>query len=265
MKIKKYFRKRLFHLIWGKEKKYNNPKFDAWRAKVVKQIILNDSKLSKLYNSIPKEFFENHWIGKPMRSEYHSLVHFYRLAQTILKFDQHIKVESSLLDVGCASGLFMLLWPNNNKQGVDQLPGCISFGEKYGLKIVQGNAENLPFSEKSYDFVLLLEIIEHVSNPFKVMEEAKRVCNNKIICTFPVFKKTEIKPYDSKQFFNGDAHYLELTAEDFVNLTSHLHLENQDFVTITLRNKLSRSQKILSYLSAMNWPEWHLFILNAQI
>lgn len=262
MKIKKYFQKRLFHIIWGKEKKYNNPKFDTWRAKVVTQIIVNDPKLSKLYMSIPKEFLDNHWIGKPMRSEYHSLIHFYRLAQTILKFEQHIDMDSSLLDVGCASGLFMLLWPNDKKQGIDQLPDCNSFGEKYGLNIVQGNAEKLPFLEKSYDFVLLLEIIEHVSNPYKVLEEAKRVSKNKIICTFPVFKKTMIKPYDSKQHFKGDAHYLELTSEDFINLTTHLHLEKQDFVSISIRNKLSLSQKLMSYLSNLTWPEWHLFVLN---
>lgn len=229
------------------------------------QIIANDNALSKLYKSIPKEFLEQHWIGKPMRSEYHSLIHFYRLAQTLLKCEQHINMDSSLLDVGCASRMFMFLWPNDNKQGIDQLPNCNSFGKKYDLNIVQGNAENLPFPEKSYDFVLLLEIIEHVSNPFKVIEEAKRVSNNKIICTFPVFKKTMIKSYDSKQYFKGDAHYLELTSEDFINLTTHLHLEKQDFESINIWNKLSWSQKLLSHLSNLTWPEWHLFVLINKI
>jgi ubiquinone/menaquinone biosynthesis C-methylase UbiE len=43
------------------------------------------------------------------------------------------------------------------------------------LEIYQGNAENLPFGDKSFGFVNMSEVIEHVDKPRKVLKEVERI------------------------------------------------------------------------------------------
>jgi len=43
----------------------------------------------------------------------------------------------------------------------------------------------LPFKEKSFDLVILANILEHVDNPKKVVDEAKRVYRGRIYIPFP--------------------------------------------------------------------------------
>jgi ubiquinone/menaquinone biosynthesis C-methylase UbiE len=49
---------------------------------------------------------------------------------------------------------------------------------------VRANAESLPFKDKEFDTAILCEILEHVENPIKALQEAKRVAN-KVIITVP--------------------------------------------------------------------------------
>jgi ubiquinone/menaquinone biosynthesis C-methylase UbiE len=48
----------------------------------------------------------------------------------------------------------------------------------------QANAENLPFKNKSFQYAVLGEILEHVENPKQAISEAVRVAN-KVILTVP--------------------------------------------------------------------------------
>lgn len=252
----------VFHLIWGREKRYLNTKFDKWRANIVKDVILKDSTSSKIYGVTNAESIKNHWIGKPMRSEYHSLVHFYRLARTFRNTEDYIKSEAKLLDIGCASGRFLMFFSNNDKKGLELLSECIDYGAKSGINIVNGDAESLPFSDNEFDVSFLLEIIEHVQNPFKVMQEAKRVSQNRIICTFPYFAKTSIKPYNSKQLFQNNDHFLELEKVDFINMLTHLKIKGFEYEEINIWKELSFSSKILSLAIGYRWPMWHMFIIE---
>lgn len=258
----RYFHKILFHFIWGSEKRHHNTKFDNWRANVVKSVILNDLTTSKLFRVRNTELINNHWIGKPMRSEYHSLIHFYRLSKTYKYTESFIEEYAKLIDIGCASGLFLTFLPNKEKLGLDLICNCKDYGVKNGIKIVNGNAESLPFLDNEFNISFLLEVIEHVPNPFKVLKEAKRVCSEKIICTFPVFEKTKIKPFDSSQYFQNDSHYLELNKTDFINMITHIKIKDFRYELLDIFDEITLGQKVLSLLAGFHWPKWHLFIIN---
>ena len=252
----------LLRILWGKDLRSDNSKFDRWRSHIVKRIISANNTLLKLKSSLPDYLMNEHWVGKPMRSEYHYLIHFYRLAMTYVITKRFINQSSRLLDVGCASGAFILFWPNKEKIGLEQLKESVQIGKELGIKIIHGNAQDLPFEDNSFEAVFLLEIFEHVPNPFMVIEEAKRVSSNLIVCTFPVFKSTKIIPYNSLQYFSGDSHHLELTSSDFTNLITHYQLEVYDYYLIDVNDKLSSKQKYISFLSGFHWPRWHLFIIK---
>jgi len=106
-----------------------------------------------------------------------------------------LKSDSKILEVGCgqAKGLRYLANKNHIKQenifGIDQSPTAIKFAKtrlpKANLK--QGDAYSLDFTNNSFDFVLMMEVIEHLENPLKALKEAFRVLksNGVLIVSFP--------------------------------------------------------------------------------
>ena len=90
-----------------------------------------------------------------------------------------IKQGSQILDIGCDSGIIIKTFGEHFKAeviGVDiednrTLP--ITF------KLIQG--DNLAFPDNSFDVVLIAYVLHHTKNPFKILQEAKRVSRNKII------------------------------------------------------------------------------------
>jgi ubiquinone/menaquinone biosynthesis C-methylase UbiE len=56
-----------------------------------------------------------------------------------------------------------------------------------GVKFVKGTGENLPYKDKTFDIVLLTNVLDHVHDPQKVLDEIKRVLKDDGIFHFEVF------------------------------------------------------------------------------
>jgi SAM-dependent methyltransferase len=84
--------------------------------------------------------------------------------------------DKTVLDLGCGfggGGKFA------SKRGAEVVVGC-DFSKDYLIKAkkiycVQGNIYDLPFKEKSFDIVLLTEVLEHVPYQVKALQEIKRL------------------------------------------------------------------------------------------
>lgn len=89
---------------------------------------------------------------------------------------------SSALEVGCGQGSFLKYFSckinSSINIGLDIIFSNVKVAKKKIFpegNFVQGDAENLPFSNKSFDIVILADIIEHVPEPEKLMKEVTRV------------------------------------------------------------------------------------------
>jgi len=102
------------------------------------------------------------------------------------------KHPTKILDVGCGTGETLCflkdLFPKSKLFGVDSSSLAIKYTKQKGHKnITKSLANKLPFKDNSFDAILFLDVLEHISNDQVVITEAKRVLkkNGSIIITSP--------------------------------------------------------------------------------
>lgn len=99
---------------------------------------------------------------------------------------QHFSVskENRLLDVGCGTGLTTVPW-DCKRFGVDPAKKLIERArEKDFVEYKVAMAEELPYSDDSFDVVVSITAIQNFSDPLKAFEEMRRVCKGKFVLTF---------------------------------------------------------------------------------
>ncbi len=90
-----------------------------------------------------------------------------------------IERGSKILDLGCGSGIIAKSFQDFFQAeilGVDIRDNRIY---PIPFKIIDG--KSLPFSENSFDVVLINYVLHHSGDPISLLKEAKRVSRNKII------------------------------------------------------------------------------------
>lgn len=91
----------------------------------------------------------------------------------------HIHADSRILDVGCAGGGFLdylLERGFKNLHGIDLGEDYVSQAKSKGLyQIELGAAEAIPFGDSSMDLLVIDQVMEHLMEPGKAFQEAKRV------------------------------------------------------------------------------------------
>jgi len=93
--------------------------------------------------------------------------------------------HESIIDIGCGSGYLLNLigekFPHINRTGFDikKAEGTENF------TYVQGNLENLPFEDHSFDVVLCCHTIEHLLKLDICIKELVRITRKKIIIVTP--------------------------------------------------------------------------------
>jgi 2-polyprenyl-3-methyl-5-hydroxy-6-metoxy-1,4-benzoquinol methylase len=100
--------------------------------------------------------------------------------------------QLKILDFGCGSGILAGKLQNIGYQtvGVDMSKKAINYGKTQGVKnlsFFDGNC--LEFQNKSFDFVLALDVLEHIENEKPILTEFVRVLADKgtVIITVPAF------------------------------------------------------------------------------
>lgn len=136
-----------------------------------------NEKLLEYFNEIEKI----HWWWEGRRQI---------LRQSISK-----KPGLKILDIGCGTGetlSFLESYLSSPKLfGIDTSQTAINFAIKRGHKnITKVDAKTLPFKDNTFDYVLLLDVIEHIKDDVSILIEAKRVLckGGKVIITTPALQ-----------------------------------------------------------------------------
>lgn len=87
--------------------------------------------------------------------------------------------DKKILDLGCGSGI--LAKKIEERKGVEVFGIDIFDGRLEKIPFKQFDGEKIPFSDNSYDVVLIAFVLHHANNPRTLLLEAKRVSKKIII------------------------------------------------------------------------------------
>ncbi len=92
-----------------------------------------------------------------------------------------VNIQGRVLEVGCGAGAMAravkLYRPDLDVTGIDISKKAISQARKAssGVKFLEGNAYKIPFKDKSFDAVLMFDLLEHLEDPKRSLNEIRRV------------------------------------------------------------------------------------------
>jgi SAM-dependent methyltransferase len=102
---------------------------------------------------------------------------FFVLSRALAKA---IPSRGSVLDLGCGDGQLALslmrLRPDLTIEGVDVVPR-----PKTMIPVTQYDGVRLPFADKSFDYVTIVDVLHHTSDPAAVLAEAGRVARQGVV------------------------------------------------------------------------------------
>jgi SAM-dependent methyltransferase len=99
----------------------------------------------------------------------------------------------TLLDVGCGEGFvdycLSLRFPDKKITGVEPDPAALEAARKINpaCEYIEADGRDLPFPDGSFDTVVCIEVLEHMDDYRKVMEEIRRVSRGPCIISVPAW------------------------------------------------------------------------------
>lgn len=137
---------------------------------------MKKSKALELHEHVPANWYHQS-LKKDFLQKYWHTTRFEAIKKYAEKADD-------VLDIGCADGVFtnVIFKATNAKKltAIDVVKTSVDWAKKHWkknkkLKFIVGDAHNLKFKSNSFDAVFIMEVLEHVEDPLKVLQDVKRV------------------------------------------------------------------------------------------
>ncbi|HEY4831109.1 MAG TPA: bifunctional 2-polyprenyl-6-hydroxyphenol methylase/3-demethylubiquinol 3-O-methyltransferase UbiG [Waddliaceae bacterium] len=173
------------------------------------------------------------------------------------RFGEKVKI----LDVGCGAGLLsnQLSTQGHHVTGVDISKSSLKIAQRFDRTkkalYLYGNAYGLPFLENSFDVVCATDVLEHVENPYRLIQEASRVLRLEGLFFFHTFNRNFL----SKLVVIKGVEWFVKNAPKNMHVYD-LFIRPKELEKILLENRLE--MQILKGLAPRVWslPFWKMMI-----
>lgn len=99
-----------------------------------------------------------------------------RILLGVLEQNLPLKGEMEILDAGCGGGATMKsLRRYGRVRGMEISEEAVEYNRERGREVILGSIEEMPFPDESFDLALALDVIEHVPDDLRALEELFRV------------------------------------------------------------------------------------------
>jgi SAM-dependent methyltransferase len=132
----------------------------------------------------------------------------YQLAQFVHQAASQIPPGSLLLDAGAGEGKYKSEFAHTRYIGVDLAVGDIEWD--YGGLNATSDLISLPFDHNTFNAVICIQVLEHVSEPLAVLKEICRVLEpgGRLFLTAPQSWHKHQKPHDFYRYTSFGLRYL---------------------------------------------------------
>jgi 2-polyprenyl-3-methyl-5-hydroxy-6-metoxy-1,4-benzoquinol methylase len=122
-------------------------------------------------------------------------------------------VGERVLDVGCGVGAYVdrLNELGKDSIGIDNDPAVVEIARARGRPVTKMSACDLEFEDRSFDSVVMIEVLEHIPEYERALREAVRVARRSVVVTVP---DISVLPLMSKRLV-VPWHLLEATHVNF--------------------------------------------------
>lgn len=244
---------------WDKSKESSNQKiYDALKA-----LVDTNDDIKKHFS---EEDIRCHYATKLARNNVNhpdlfiNQIRYFRLYEYFKNHHSEIlKPKVSVLNVGDSSGILLKAL---HKKGVslDANAKNIEQIEARGIEAYTGSIYELPFPDKSFDYSMSFQCLEHLEAPIFALQELERVTRKRVFISIPYVEQTKIY---SKMFWEEvarlpqeqggwevndmdeycDYHIIEFSSKDFKNLLSYTNLECEHNYPINYFESLGASEE----------------------
>lgn len=100
------------------------------------------------------------------------------------KLMEHVNPNDRVLDIGCGSGVFLPIVAQMCREIIgidiscDMVKQCALVAEKFEIEnstLITASTEDIPFDSDTFDLVYMVDVIHHVEQPKKAIQEVYRV------------------------------------------------------------------------------------------
>lgn len=174
---------------------------------------------------------------------------------------EKIQPKSEVLDIGCASGYFAKKLKKKNCRvwGIDSDREALNEASRFCDEVKTVNLENIkeiPFKRK-FDYILLLDVLEHLKNPNNIMTAAKNSLKptGRIIISTPNIAFLSIRlallfgKFNYQKMGIMDENHLHFfTKKTLMKLISDSGLKLEEFDVASGFSQITRIGKYLNYI-----------------
>ncbi|MDI6755683.1 MAG: class I SAM-dependent methyltransferase [Thermodesulfobacteriota bacterium] len=135
----------------------------------------------------------------------------------------YIGQEKIIVDVGCGEGItlekLVSKFPDRQITGIDYSPENVEVCKERRLPARLGNVYELDFEDESVDCCLFMEVIEHLLDPLKALQEIHRIMRigGRLLVVFPndlLFKMARLACLKFQEAFTPSGHVKQWTPKE---------------------------------------------------
>ncbi|MEO6683174.1 MAG: class I SAM-dependent methyltransferase, partial [Ginsengibacter sp.] len=184
-------------------------------------------------------------------------------AQRLLKSFNGLAKNARILDVGCGDGFHLKLLRDYGKkswelEGVDLDERAVANAKNSGLTVYQGSVETIDLPENSYDGAYIIQTIEHVESPDKVLLGINRLLKPGGILLIVTDNTDSLDfGYFKKQYWGGyhfPRHWNLFNKKSIAKLAVKTNFEID--VLETLVSPVNWTYTIHNWLVGIQAPNW---------